>query len=156
MQFKTLLAGSVGAFLATAGIGYGALTMGSAKAQQRDPDIICAGTLKVNFQNPNTNRYDEQLVARLSMRGNRSEMFRAVLESQDGSQYETFIQFNGQSMAMVTDLGPNAETIYGMGVARYDPGDCRGGSAGMASSIANSEQNRFIERAALWSVEFNR
>ena len=131
MTLKTSLAGFAGAALAAAGIGFGVLTMGTAKAQPTDI-ATCTGRFEVKTLSATGSTevaMDGKLAIEISVGGD----VKGTLETADGSQAKLFGQVNGRSIGLAFE-GINGGYLFGTGVSKYDPRECRGVMGGPASS----------------------
>jgi hypothetical protein len=130
ITLKTSLAGFAGAALAAAGIGFGVLTMGTAGAQ---PGVsTCTGNFGVQTLSANGSvqvAAEGKMAIEIGVGGD----VKGTFEAADGSFANVFGQVNGRSIGLAFE-GISDGYVFGTGVSKYDPRECRGVMGGPASS----------------------
>lgn len=131
ITLKTSLAGFAGAALAAAGIGFGVLTMGTANAQPASVST-CTGQFEVKTLSANGSvevAMEGKMAIEIGVGGD----VKGTLQTADGSESKLFGQVNGRSIGLAFE-GINGGYLFGVGVAKYDPRECRGVMGGPATS----------------------
>lgn len=133
LTLKASLAGLAGAALAVAGIGYGALTMGTASAQPGP--ATCTGRFEVKTLSA-TGAVETAMAGALSLEIGGSGDIKGTLATADGSTSKLFGQVNGLSVGLAIEMDVDGQTgyVFGTGIAKYNPRECKGVMGGPATT----------------------